>query len=69
LYEIVGELAEYEEKGMPLTRLNSKENYLNLKKINNMERKLADSSNFYIKKIQFFTYDPKDKPQNKKNRE
>jgi len=54
---------------MPLTRLNSKENYLNLKKINNMERKLADSSNFYIKKTHFFTYDPKDKPQNKKNRE
>ena len=62
LYEVIGELAEFEEKGVQMTKLNSKENYLNLKVKNNLEIKLADSSNFFIKKLHFFTYDPKEKP-------
>lgn len=44
LYEVIGELSEYEQNGFQLPRSYAKEHYLNLKRLNPPEAKNVNSS-------------------------
>jgi hypothetical protein len=69
LYEVIGELAEHEENGLQVPRFNAKEHYLNLKRINNTENKASSGKALDVKRLQSFTYNPKENEPSQRNPE
>lgn len=64
LYEVIGELTEYEDSGFREPRAKTKEHYLTLKKLNNPESKRLLPVELDIRRFINFTYVPTSKPSN-----
>lgn len=65
LYEVIGELTEYEDSGFREPRAKAKEHYLAMKKLDNPESKRLLPVELDMRRFIDFTYVPTSKPANR----